>query len=213
MPLRIGRYDSRLMDVPYGEFSMELPWDLPPGLVPVPLRRAIDGQSPHLATEVALWRDRECLNVLFRGDDDEVIAGYFEHDAPLYQEDVVEIFAAPQDPTRYFEIEVNPLGTVFDALIHSPDGIRSTMNADLSWTCEGLFRAIRRTPHHFATIVRIPFAALGVHAPQSGDRWRGNLFRIDRHPTRGDEFSAWQPTMKTPADFHVAAAFGEWVFS
>lgn len=200
------------MDVPYSEFRMEEPWDLPEGVAPVPLRRAVDGAPPRLATEVALWRDRECLNVLFRGDDDEVIASYFEHDAPLYEEDVVEIFVAPEALTRYAEIEVNPLGTVFDAMITSPDGVRATMQADRSWTCEGLFRATRRTPHHFATIVRIPFVALGVAPPNSGDRWRGNLFRVDRHPAHGDEYSAWQPTMKTPADFHVAAAFGEWFF-
>jgi hypothetical protein len=200
------------MDVPYGEFQMEEPWDLPEGVVPVPLRRAVDGAPPRLATEVALWRDRECLNVLFRGDDDEVIASYFEHDAPLYEEDVVEIFVAPQAPIRYAEIEVNPLGTVFDAMITSPDGVRATMQTDRSWTCEGLFRATRRTPHHFATIIRIPFASLGVAPPNSGDRWQGNLFRVDRHPTHGDEYSAWRPTMRTPADFHVAAAFGEWVF-
>ncbi len=54
----------------------------------------------------------------------------------------------------------------------------------------------------------MPFAALGRGEPREGETWRVNFFRIDRHPEKGDEYSAWQPTMKNPADFHVPAAFG-----
>jgi hypothetical protein len=200
------------LSIPRAMFSIEDPWELPDGVAPVPLRRATDGSWPHMATSVAVWWDERYLNTLFAGDDDAVIASYFEHDEPLWQEDVVEIFAAPRSPKTYFEIEVNPLGTLFDALIDSPDGIRATMRADPGWTCDGLFAATRRTPHHFATIIRVPFEPLGG-VPARGDRWRGNFFRVDRHPTRGDEFSAWQPAMKVPPDFHVVAAFGEWLFA
>ena len=198
--------------VPRAIFSIEEPWELPAGVTPVPLRRTTDGSSPRLATSVAVWWDERHLNTLFTGDDDAVIASYFGHDEPLWQEDVVEIFVAPGGATRYFEIEVNPLGTVFDAVIDSPDGIRTTMVTDVGWTCDGLFAATRRTPHHFATIIRLPFAPLGA-TPAPGDRWRGNFFRIDRSPARGDEFTAWQPTMRLPADFHVVAAFGDWWFT
>ena len=48
-----------------------------------------------------------------------------------------------------------------------------------------------------------PFAAL-----KKSDEWRANFFRIDRSAAHGDDFSAWQPTMKTPPDFHVTEAFG-----
>jgi hypothetical protein len=198
--------------VPRAEFSIEAPWELPDAVTPAPLRLATDGAEPHLVTSVAVWWDEYYLTALFTGDDDAVIASYFGHDDPLWQEDVVEIFVAPGDPTRYYEIEVNPLGTLFDAVIDSPDGVRSTMRADRSWTCDGLFAATRRTPHHFSTVIRVPFGPLGV-VPAPGDRWRGNFYRIDRHAARGDEFSAWQPPMKVPADFHVVAAFGEWMFT
>lgn len=198
--------------VPRAVFSIEDPWELPDGVLPVPLYRTTDGASPQLATSVAVWWDAQHLNTLFSGDDDAVIASYFGHDEPLWQEDVVEIFVAPTAATRYFEIEVNPLGTVFDAVIESPDGVRTTMRTDLAWTCDGIFAATRRTPHHFATIIRMPFQPFGV-VPAPGDHWRGNFFRIDRHPARGDELSAWQPTMRQPADFHVVAAFGTWEFT
>jgi hypothetical protein len=200
------------LTLPRAELSIEEPWDLPAGVTAISLRRATDGNAPRMATTLALWWDEEYLNALFTGDDDEVLASFFNHDEPLYEEDVVELFLAPAEPSRYFEIEVNPLGTTFDSLIHNPDDRRDTMSADLSWTCEGLFAATRRTPHHFATIIRIPFASLGT-TPKRGDTWLGNAFRIDRSQTHGSEFSAWSPTLRDPADFHVTAAFGTFVFA
>jgi hypothetical protein len=192
------------------EFMIEDPWHVPDGVTTTQLLRATDATAPRLATELAIYRDDAHLHVLFRGADDNVVATHFEHDAPLYEEDVVEAFLAPDDPRVYFELEVNPLGTTFDARIESPDGVRTTMRADLSWNCDDLFAAILRDTHDgvmtFATLLRIPFSSLG-NAPNAGDLWRANFFRIDRHPL-ANEFSAWQPTLKTPADFHVAAAFG-----
>lgn len=193
--------------VPRAEFSIEDPWAVPAACTPVSLRRATDGASPRLAMSVAAYRDDECLTLVYRGDDDELVATMYGHDEPLWKEDVVEIFLAPEGLTPYYEIEVNPLGTAFDARIESPDGIRATMVVDLGWTCDGLFAAVRRDDERTLQIVmRIPFAAFGM-APRAGDEWRGNLFRVDRS-RRGDEYSAWQPTMKTPADFHVTGAFG-----
>ncbi len=195
-----------------GGFAIEEPWSVPAGAGRLSLRRATDGSAPRLATTVVAWSDGDCLDVLFQAEDDEVVATHLQHDAPLYDEDVVEVFLAPRDPRHYFEIEVNPLGTTFDAEIDSPDGVRFSMRVDRSWTCNGLFTAIRRVPRFAETIVRIPFASLGAKMPVPGETWRANFFRIDRSATAGDEFSAWMPTMRTPADFHLVAAFGEIVF-
>lgn len=203
--------DMRLR-VRRGVFSIEDPWAVPAHSDRITLRRATDGGSPRLPTTVIVYADDRCLTILFQARDDEIVATYLQHDDPLYEEDVVELFVAPREPERYFEIEVNPLGTTFDARIESPDGIRATMRADRSWDCPGLFAAIRRVPGFAETIVRFPFTALGVRAPESGETWRANFFRIDRSRSHGDEFSAWMPTMKTPADFHVVAAFGRLVF-
>jgi hypothetical protein len=238
--------------VPLADFSIEDPWAIPPACTREPLRRSTDGAEPRLATSVASYFDDEQLTIVFSAVDDDVIATYLEHDAPLYEEDVVEVFLAPERIARYFEIEVNPLGTTFDAIIDSPDGVRSTMRTDLAWTCDGLFAAIRRThvdpspprtgekvpkadegdegdegdpspglrppsPRSRGarglqvvdTVIRIPFSSLGRSAPVHGETWRANFFRIDCSTSRDAEFSAWQPTLKQPADFHVPAAFGE----
>src|ERR1051326_1444208 len=195
------------MLVPRAVFSIEDPWSIPAGCTPVALRRATDGAAPRLAPRLAtrrvLFQDGECLPALFLGDGDGVHATYLRHDEPLWKEDVVELFLAPERPSRYFEIEVNPLGTTFDAVVDSPDLDPRTMTTCLAWPCAGLFAGVRTTPHSLDVVVRVPFAALGAKAE---GEWRANFYRIDRGGA--DEYSAWQPTMKTPADFHVPHAFG-----
>jgi hypothetical protein len=198
--------------VPPAPFSIEDPWTTPVRCQPMRLRCATNGEVPRLATSVVAWYDPEVLSILFSGADDHVVASYIEHDAPLYEEDVVEVFLAPERLTEYFELEISPNGTMFDARIESPDGTRATMQVDRAWTCQGLVAAVRRQVESdgavtFDVLVRLPFAALGRETPEAGEIWRANFFRIDRHPS-GDEYSAWQPTMRTPADFHVPAAFG-----
>ena len=199
--------------VPRAEFSIEDPWAFPPVCQPVRMRRATDGATPRLATSFAAYRDDAFLTLLYSGADDHVVATHLDHDAPLYEEDVVEAFLAPRPADSYYEIEVSPRGTTFDARIESPDGVRKTMRADRAWTCSGLFAAVRKIVESdgsmsLDTVIRVPFPCLEVAPPREGEVWRANFFRIDRHPRRGDEFSAWQPTLRTPPDFHVVAAFG-----
>lgn len=199
--------------VPSAPFLIEDPWALPKGCERVPFRRATDGARPRLPTTIAIFADEEYLNALFQSADDGVVATHLERDAPLYEEDVVEVFLAPAEATRYFEFEVNPLGTIFDARIESPNGTRAGMRTDRGWDCPSVFAAIRKTPASADTIVRIPFACLDVPRPATGAQWRANFFRIDRSTAHGDEYSAWSPTLKNPPDFHVAAAFGRLLFS
>ncbi len=195
------------------EFSIEDPWAIPPQAGSVRLRSAIDAAPPRLSTALAAYFDYDYLTLVFSGADDHSVATHLAHDAPLYEEDVVEMFLAPRTAAEYFEIEVNLLGTTFDARIESPEGVRSTMRADRGWDCKRLFAGVRKVSESSGimtveTVVRVPFDALSAAMPRSGESWRGNFFRIDRHPNLGDEYLAWQPTMKTPADFHVTAAFG-----
>lgn len=208
---------SETLVVVRGEFSMKEPWAVPRACDPVRLRRVTDGAAPRLSTSVAAHYNDEYLSVIFSGADDHVVATMFGHDQPLYEEDVVEVFLAPREGTEYFEIEVSPVGTTFDARIESPDGVRATMRADAGWECQGLVAAVRRIVEGgnmmtTDTLVRIPFQSVGSPGPRKGESWRANFFRIDRHPGEGDEFSAWRPTLKQPADFHVVAAFGRLLF-
>jgi hypothetical protein len=204
---------SETLLVPRAPFDAEEPWSAPERCTPVRLRCATDGSTPRLPTSVAAWFDDEFLTVLFSAADDHILATHLEHDGPLYEQDVVEVFLAPDGIARYFELEVSPRGTTFDARIDSPNGVRAGLRADRSWTCQGMWAAVRKLVESNGaisvdTVIRIPFAGVERATPAEGETWRGNFFRIDRHPQHGDEFTAWQPTMKEPADFHVAAAFG-----
>ena len=199
--------------VPRAAFEIEVPWATPAVCSPVRLRRAQDASVPRLTTSVAAWHDTVHLTLLFSAADDHIRSTYHHHDDPLYEQDVVEVFLAPDAITRYYEIEASPNGTIFDAAVDSPNGNRATMRVDRGWTCAGLVVAVRKVIESSGamsidSLVRIPFASVGRSAPEEGETWRGNFFRIDRHPELGDEFSAWQPTLKTPADFHVPSAFG-----
>jgi hypothetical protein len=204
---------SDTLVVPRAGFSIEDPWAVPPECRPVRMRRATDGAAPRLATSLTLYYDDRFLTLLYSGADDHIVASHLEHDAPLYEEDVVEAFLSPSSPQEYFELEVSPRATIFDARIESPDGVRNTMRADRAWTCQGLFAAVRKIVESDGAmsldiVLRVPFAAFDRLTPAPDETWRANFFRIDRHPYVGDEFSAWQPTMKLPADFHIVAAFG-----
>lgn len=199
--------------VPRAAFDMEEPWNTPAECSPVRLRRATDAAVPRLATSVAAWYDAESLSVLFSAADDFIRATHHRHDDPLYEDDVVELFVAPERLIRYYELEVSPNGAVFDATVDSPDGSRATMHVDRAWNCEGLVVAVRKVVESSGamtldTLLRIPFASLGRSTPLEGETWRANFFRIDRHAEEGDEFSAWQPTRRDPPDFHVPASFG-----
>lgn len=199
------------------EFSMEDPWAVPAAAGTARLRRATDGAAPRLATTFTAYYDDRFLTVVFSAADDYVVATHYGHDEPLWQEDVVEAFLAPRDKREYFELEVNPIGTTYDSRIESPDGVRSTMRDEIAWECDGLVAAVRkmisaRNVMTIDTVMRIPFASLRTGVPADNESWLANFFRVDRHPGEGDEYSAWRPTMKDPADFHVVQAFGRLIF-
>ena len=183
-------------------------------LPPLKLRDARTGADPRLSTSVRVGRRGDTLCIRFDGRDRAIVATHRTHDAPLWEEDVFEVFLAPgeQAPRRYFELEVNPLGALFDARVDSPDLRRATMRVDTAWDCAGLQTRVSGRPGRWSADLRIPFAALceGALPP----RWRVNFYRIDRG-TSGDpdEFSAWSPTLADPPDFHVPERFGMLVLS
>jgi len=176
------------------------------------LARAVDGRRPRHATTVELAATAEHLIARFDAEAPDPWATIRERDGRLWEEEVVELFVAAgaEAPRRYLEIEVNPLGTLFDALVDSPAGDRRGMIVDSSWDCEEIAATVEidRAARRWRTRVDLPWHALALDglAPQV---LRLNLFRIER-PRDGapPEFSAWSPTFVEPADFHRPARFG-----
>lgn len=155
------------------------------------------------------WRSGSLL-VRFDGRDDGWIATKTRRDDALWQEDAFEVFLSPDDPSHtYYEFEVNPLGTLFDARILSPRLRRPMICVDIAWDCPGLRASVRRGPGKWSALLTIPLAPLTGGEGDVPRTWRANFLRVDRGASGAeDEYSSWSPTLRTPADFHDATRFG-----
>lgn len=163
----------------------------------------LTGATPEQGTEVSCaWDERE-LGVRFVCTDREPWATIKQRDGPLWEEEVVEVFLDPVgDGASYFEIEVNPLGTVLDLVLRRN---RSGYKKDFAWDCEGLRADVQHTAGGWNAELAIPFASVG-EPPRAGTEWRVNFTRIDRPRDRERELSAWVPTRL--GTFHAPERFG-----
>ncbi|MEN9938260.1 MAG: hypothetical protein RLZZ387_4839 [Chloroflexota bacterium] len=180
-------------------------------LAPLPPLLLADGSGPAAQqTTVRLCCDQCGLYVRFDCSDRDIWGTYDQRDAPIYDEEVVELFLSPgrDVPRRYVEIEVSPNGVMFDARIDSPAGTRVGLTVDTGWDCPGItWRAERHdADQRWSAVLCIPFAALVEGEPP--EVWRANFYRIERPREGMPEFSCWSPTYTEPADFHVAGRFG-----
>ena len=168
------------------------------------LRETVSGHPPKQSTCVQLaWDAAEC-RLLFQAEDANTWATLTERDAPLYEEEVVEVFLDPVgDLECYFEIEVNPLNAVLDLVLRRN---RSGYTKDFAWRCAGLRTAVMKDAAGWRAELSIPFASLTSSPPSNGTRWRANFLRIDRPPGTERELSAWSPTGR--ANFHTPERFG-----
>jgi hypothetical protein len=187
----------------------ESAWSRVPALS---LRRAQDGVDPLQPTAVRIAHDDLALLLRFDCADRDIWATHARRDAPLWEEEVVELFLAPGegDPADYVEIEINPLGAIFDARVTNPDGRRDSMRVDAAWDAAGLVaRVSRPSPQSWRAELVVPWTDLCEGPPPRV--WRANFFRIERPRDGAPEFSCWSPTFFDPPDFHKPASFGRLV--
>jgi len=177
-------------------------------------------------TFAALWNARG-MAIRFDACDERPWHTMTRRDAPIWEEEVVEIFI---DPTRsgrnYLEVEISPINVVTDLRIREP---WPALAGDLAWdwaglestvvpgSCEGL------RPGSWVALGWLPWAGLenvspevaAAAPPKPGDRWRFNVFRIKRpfgpaEPERGAIYAAW--SVPGGPSFHAPAAFRDLVF-
>ena len=164
----------------------------------------LTGSDPRQATRVTVGRTSGELNLFFECEDAQPWATITRRDGPLFQEEVVEVFLDPfGDLECYFEIELNPLNTVFDLMLRR---VGKGWRKEFGWQCEGLETRTALTPGGWTGSLSIPFAAMTPNPPNSGSVWRANFLRIDRPPGVPRELSAWSPTGRNT--FHVPGRFG-----
>ena len=191
------------------------------------------GNNVKWGTKAKLLWDEQYLYVGFLAFDDDVWGEMTAHDSNLWNEEPVELFCDPNgDGFNYFEIEINPLGTVLDLAMDKPysDG----GSADFSWDVNGLLSAVSvegtlNNPADIDTLwyceMAIPFSAIDAvmtnplsNPPNSGDSWRVELARYNRERDNegnlisgGTETSCWNPTENSM--FHIPEKFGKIIFS
>lgn len=142
----------------------------------------IDGNPDVTRTEAKICWDQDRLYVAFKCCDSEMQGTFKNRDDPIYEEEVVEVFIDPNcNMKSYYEINVNPLNVVYDALIFNPTGTRSGMKVDVGWNCERIETAVKvhvdqaeeKKKDQFWTVeIAIPFKSLSEGPsipPSDGD--------------------------------------------
>jgi hypothetical protein len=144
------------------------------------------------ATRARLLWDDDALYVAFASRDTDIWALFTEEDDPMWSEEVVEVFIDPDgDGLNYLELEVNPLNARVDLHIRA---LQPTWDSSIEWDIEGVQTAVgiagtvndtSDTDTGWIVEMAIPWAAflpeiVGGGRPEVGDRWRLNLYRIER---------------------------------
>lgn len=174
----------------------------------------------NLLTKVKTLYSKDGLYFLFHCED-KILFSTMEADfLDLWNEDVIEVFLWPdEDDPAYFEYEISPLNYELPLLIYNDegtliswqpfhyDGERKTHHAT---TVQGGEKKSKATVDSWTAEFFIPFKAmrpLRNVPPQSGTKWKGNLYRIDYDT--GEELWSWQ---LTSGNFHEYKKFGTLIF-
>jgi hypothetical protein len=178
-----------------------------------------DGSRPEREpTQLRLWYDDTALYLGWTCHDSDIEATFKARDSKFWEEEVVEFFVTPKDLTRYFELQWNPLGGVFDAIISNQldeQGMSRRYQGDWSFTAKGMKSAVKvrgtvakpdDNDEFWQVEVMVPFADLGRNCPKPGETWRGNFYRFNRGNGLPVEEVSWSPT-RTPS-FHQPSRFG-----
>ncbi len=182
----------------------------------------VNGQPVKWTTKARMCYDDANLYVAFDCVDEDIWGTMFKRDEPLYEEEVAEIFLCPdRDLRHYYELEVSPHNVIWDGYIVNKTGSGPGEGSKVDWTCEGMRTAVvvdgtldnrNDVDRGWTVEMAIPFASIGRQTPRQCERWRVNLYRINRTPAPL-EFQAWSPTLRDPAAFHVPDRFGTVFFS
>lgn len=189
--------------------------------------KAQDGKTPNLKTEACMGWTEEGLYIRWICEDPHIWCTYTKRDDTLWNQEVVELFLSPNDdPYHYYEFEVSPNNLIVDLDIQWPiiSGMRR-MRGEITWNSpgcrskvilDGTLNQSTDTDTEWQAYLFIPFSDIGLQPPSQENldlHLRANLYRIDRQASFGDEYHAWNPTMKTPASFHVPERLGFLKFS
>ena len=169
------------------------------------------GKSPSEKTTVRLIRIGDYLCIGFDCRDRAIFATLTGRDNDLWKEEAIEVFFDPAgDGKEYLEIEINPIGTLYDAWVHYSDnidfdGAKAFDLKHIQVATEILGGKNSRSVRGWTCEIAIPMSEL----PMATEKARINLTRIDRVDKKRVYYHAWSPTYRW---FHVPERFGKIIF-
>jgi hypothetical protein len=170
------------------------------------------------STVVRMWYDDTALYLGWTCLDTDIQATFTARDSKFWEEEVVEFFVTRGELTRYYELQWNPLGGEFDAIITNTldeRGVSRKFEGDWSYTAKGMRSAVKvrgtvqksdDRDESWQVEVSIPFADLGGPAPKPGEVWRANFYRFNRGTGHPVEMLSWSAPILN--GFHQPARFG-----
>ena len=177
------------------------------------------GAAEPNATVKLLW-DEQNLYVAFEVADDFLKTEFDERDDHLWEQDTVEVMVDPEgDGRNYFEMQVSPMGIVFDTRYDTRRQPQPFGHVD--WNSNLRAGVSRRgTPNDdeadqgYTVEAAIPWAAFAAgeppaQRPAAGATWRMNFFVMDTRE-EGQRAVSWSPPRV--GDFHTLNRFGRVVF-
>ena len=183
-----------------------------------PFRLNDDSGRGREETIVRIWYDDTALYLGWTCKDSDIQATMTARDSRFWEEEVAEFFVTSQDLARYFELQWNPLGGEFDAIITNEldeRGVSKKFTGDWSFTAKKMRSAVKvkgtvsnssDTDDFWQVEAVVPFADLGESAPKAKDIWRANFYRFNRGTGHRAEGLSWSPT-RLPG-FHQPSRFG-----
>lgn len=175
-------------------------------------------QGEQEPTRAKLTWDEHYLYVAFSCVDAHIWAEHEERDSPVYRDDCVEVFTAP-DPEQlhnYYNVEMNAIGAHLD--FHHPEGPGGKVTWDpevkIATSIDGTLNDDSDRDRGWTLEAALPFAAFEAAAknvpPKDGDEWRLNLHRLGGETNA--QMSMWSPGDPADRAFHTPPYFGRIIF-
>ena len=184
--------------------------------------KSVPDKTPFPKTAVDLCYDKTSLHLTFKAYDEKYF--YFDPEqgtnGDIWEYEVMEAFLyhGDNDPSTYFEFEINPNNVTYQAFVYNPSKVRADDapfdHAFISNPAADGFSAstvLDKEEGTWFSDVVIPLALFNVDRPR-GSRWRMNFLRTVTSPEMfpDQELGAWSPPDE--ANFHITSKFGDVFF-
>jgi len=172
-------------------------------------------------TFVWIKYDDNYLYIAGKMEDKDIVAKASGTDGPCWNDDVFEVFIKPKFKLpHYYEIEVNAIGTVFDAFyprtrIHFARSVEWTSGIKAKTKINGTLDNWKDVDEGWEVEMAIPFSAFSdtTSPPKKGDVWYFAICRYDYSyylPYIGVELTSSAKLRK--ANFHLFYDYDKLLF-